>query len=314
MARADVSVALLAPGVSPRLEDVLRGLRARPSGRLREVFGVGEASRFPAGLRVAAPASPTPAAAKNAALRAAETPYVLLLSADTVLTLDVVERLAAGLDARPDLIALAALPCHESGWAMPWLFRYPTVRSELAGSLAPLRGRAFPSPKKRRGEAGATWWFRLEAALVRRDPALDLPPWPEALRFGFEDAVWLRRAREAGRPAEIAEEAFAYCFAPKQVGPVPREVRLAWEASRARLIETLWPPAAARRRLGLRRLALALRAALTRLLSALYFGRNRKLRRLARETAWAGKWHDAGRPTVRPAPGVERRVWWEGLL
>lgn len=313
MARADVSVALVETGVSPRVDDVLRCLCGRASDRRGAVFGVGRPEVFPAGMRVVAPEAPTPAAAKNAALRAAGTPYVLLLAADTVVTPDVVETLARGLDSRPRLLVLAAWPCHEMGWVMPWLFRYPSLLAEVFGALNPLPRRHGPPRRGRREDVGRTWWFRLEAALVRREAALGLPPWPEGFRFGFEDAVWLRRAHEAGWRAEFGDEAFAYAFAPKRLGPVPGDIRLAWEASRARLIETLEAPREARLHLGIRRVRLALRAWKAGVLSALLPSLFRGPRSLARQTKWARRWSHAGRPPVEPAPGAERHVWWEDL-
>lgn len=309
----DVSVAILSPGVAPRVEDALLALRQwGPRARVREVFGVGAAEDFPEGLRVVTPQRMTPAGAKTAALREARGEFALLLAADTLLDAESLGRLAAGLEARPDHVALVAWSCREAGWAMPWRRAYPGLWRETV-PFSMMRTMRRLSAEEPEWTADRCSWMRLNCALLRREAALDVGPWAEGYRFGFEDAEWIRRALDKGLRVQFAAKVFAYALAPKRFRGLEPQIVRAYEESRDRLVEAFEGPrrAAAYRRV--RRACLAARALGLNILSALFLGRHPPLRSALEENRWTREWHSQGRPHVPLPPRAERYVRWEHL-
>ena len=300
-----ISVAILTPGVTSRPDDVLRTLTVRPSEAIAEVFGVGKPADFPDGMRVVEPDAPGPAGAKTAAIRESRTELALLLAADTLMTPATAERLMADLDRHADCVAVSAWPRREAGWRFAFAWRFPSARREL---IPPAWGRRVALP----GGAVQTDWVPMGCALVRREAALRVGPWPSGYHFGLEDAVWAWRAKTMGWATRLVGDALAYRLPIRKGGRLSREIRLAYEDSFNRMLEEIngpWSGRHLRARLFRHRLTYAARW----LAATLFAGRHSGLNELADDVRWVLDWYAEGRPPAPLAPGAEYLERWDEL-
>lgn len=270
-----VSAALLAPTPCPQAAETLSLLTVRPAPRLAAVFGVGAAGAFPPGLPVF-PAGPSLAAAKNAALAAATTDYVLILAPGVVVAPSAVESLASQLDQDPGLAAAAVFPLSEGGSPLPIDLRPPSLRRTALGSPPPKR----PDPRH-------AFWLPMDCALVRRSAALSAGPWPLDSGCRFDDARWSLAARRQGWRLSLRVDLDACLLSDSPSMDATRQRRLQWEAAHDQWLRDALGPAGARRLRLARRVRLTL-AALTLRLAARALGSTRgPLAQRARQAVWS---------------------------
>ncbi|HRU04366.1 MAG TPA: hypothetical protein P5137_01165 [Candidatus Brocadiia bacterium] len=270
-----VSVALLAPGPCPQAAETLRVLRSRPLPRVAGVFGVGPAAAFESGLSVR-PCAPSLASAKNTALAAAATDYVLLLAPGVVVAPCVVEDLASQMDQDPRLAATAVFPLTEGGAPLPIELRPPSLRRAALGTPPPRR----PNPR-------LALWLPMDCALVRREAALEIGPWPLDGAFRFDDARWSLAARRRGWRLSLRVDLAAYLLSDRPPMDATRKRRLRWEAAHDLwLRDALGPARAGRLRLA-RRVRLALAAFALRLAARVLGSTRGPLAQRARLAAWS---------------------------
>lgn len=270
-----VSVALLAPTPCPQVAETLRVLRARPSPRVAHVFGVGPAAAFESGLPVV-PCAPSLASARNTALASATSDYVLLLAPGIVVAPSAVEALASSMDQDSSLAAAAIFPRTEGGAPLPIELRTPSLRRAALGTPPP----RWPDPR-------LALWMPMDCALVRRQTALDIGPWPRDGAFRFDDARWCLAARRRGSRLSLRVDLAAYLVSASPAMAVTRERLLRWEAAHDQWLRDALGPAGARRLRLARRVRLAAAAFGLRLAAKALGSTQGPLAQRARSAAWS---------------------------
>jgi GT2 family glycosyltransferase len=121
--------------------------------------------------------------------------WCLLLNEDSELTAGAADALVQALEEHPHAAAAGARLVDGAGMAQPSAWRFPGVRTALAGVL--FLHRRF-TVQSRGEETRAVDWVQSAGMLVRRDAFDQVGPLDPAFFVYSDEVDWQRRARDAG--------------------------------------------------------------------------------------------------------------------
>lgn len=220
----DLSIVVVSWNSAAYLRGCLSSIPAGAGGLSYELFVVDNASRdgsadlvrteFPSARLIANGANRGFAAANNQGLRLASGRYALLLNPDTRLHEGALERLAAFMDASPDVGACGPLLLNEDGSVQHAARRFPTFGFAFAsrtvlGRLGlfraaydrvKMRGVRFDEPMEVDQPSGAALFLR--KSVLDQVGLLD-----EGYFIFFEEVDLCRRIRDAGRRIVLRPDA-----------------------------------------------------------------------------------------------------------
>jgi GT2 family glycosyltransferase len=207
----DVSVVIVSYNTRALLHDCLQAVRASTSIAL-ETFVVDNASpdgsgdmvaeTFPEVHLIRSPENRGFAAANNLAIHDARGRYVLLLNPDTIVQPDTISRLAAFLDARPDVGITGPRVLNEDGSLQSCGYWYPTLLEEirLSRQVEKIARRVWGEPRHDPNPARETEvdWVDGCCLLIRRSVIGRIGPLDEQYFLYAEELDWCRSATTAG--------------------------------------------------------------------------------------------------------------------
>lgn len=220
----DLSIVVVGWNSAAYLRGCLSSIPAAAGRLSHEIFVVDNASGdgsadlvragFPSVRLIANPSNRGFAAANNQALRLASGRYALLLNPDTVAHPGALERLAAFMDASPDVGACGPLLLNEDGSVQHAARRFPTFGFALASGTVlgrlglfrsaydrvKMRGESFDAPMEVDQPSGAALFIR--KSVLDRVGLLD-----EGYFIFFEEVDLCRRIRDAGFRIALRPEA-----------------------------------------------------------------------------------------------------------
>lgn len=205
---ADVSVVVVSYNTRALLDGCLRSLQAS-TGVSLETWVVDNASpdgsadhvaaTFPDVRLIRSGANRGFAAANNLAIAAAGGRYLLLLNPDTLVRPDTVARLAAFLDAHPNVGITGPRVLNRDGSFQSCGYRYPTLAREIAMSRDGRRaGGGRPAPIEDVEASRDVDWIDGCCLMIRRSVVDRIGPLDEQFFLYAEELDWCRTAVAAG--------------------------------------------------------------------------------------------------------------------
>jgi N-acetylglucosaminyl-diphospho-decaprenol L-rhamnosyltransferase len=131
----------------------------------------------------------------SALMSRARGPWCLLLNEDSELTPGAADTLREALARHPRAAAAGARLVSPSGIPQPSAWRFPGVRTALAGAVFAHRRLTVQSDRELTGEVD---WVQSAGMLVRRAAFEEVGPLDPAFFVYSDEVDWQRRARDAG--------------------------------------------------------------------------------------------------------------------